>query len=325
MVGLFTLGIFLGLSLLTGLVKKVLVSATPGYLQDQLAHKGTHHISSHNKTRMVEILGFLQVIFVVTVALVSPSILPVGAAFILLAGFFGTVFLWLPSRSSGRYSKWLARQLLPFMTGLETQLRPILRWLHKVLKTRSQKPILTDISSPEDLASLIRRQKQAKNNQIDLGQLDQLLGLLNFSKKPISEFMTRIRKIRHIGDSEAIGPVLINELHQTGLAYFPVEEEFNNEIIGTLNLFDLIGLKKTGSVKDAMNPTLYYVNEKNMLNDVVSAFFKTGSHVFLVVNGEKKIVGIINIEQTLKELLGDDLADEFDLYESLDAVSDRDI
>jgi CBS domain containing-hemolysin-like protein len=129
------------------------------------------------------------------------------------------------------------------------------------------------------------------------------------------------REVRTVSAEEAISPVVIRELHDSGYSRFPVHGEKSEQFIGTLYLKDLINLKATGKVKDVMEHAVYYVHEEYPLEQALHAFLKTKHHLFIVVNKFEEYVGIITIEDILEQILGCKIIDEFDAYDDLRAVA----
>lgn len=234
---------------------------------------------------------------------------------------FLLVATFVPELKSSKISKKLAYALSPAVRVCLEKLQPLSSKAGKLDRFRKQQ---TDsgVYTREDLREFIKRQKQSDNNMISDEELDALELRIEFEDKKAKDVLEPKRKAKIIGASEQIGPVLINELHETGRQHFLVEEEFNNEIIGTLNVAELVDLKQTGDVKSAMSDKLYYLNEKNTLAECLDGFHGTGSAVFVVVNSDEDITGILDINDVLRELTGREPLSEFDLYDSREAVAE---
>jgi len=122
--------------------------------------------------------------------------------------------------------------------------------------------------------------------------------------------------------NEPIGPILLEELHKTGHSRFPVYEDKQDNIVGTLYIGDLLSkAKEDGKLKDVVKHDTKYVHEDYRLGEVLKAFSTTKQHLFVVVNSFEEFVGIVTIGDILSQLLGVSLTDDFDDYENLRAVA----
>ncbi len=232
------------------------------------------------------------------------------------------VFWAIPRSKTPRLVKQLAFLSAPTLRACVEKILPFSQKALSVTSKFHEAKTDSGIYTRSDLKDFIRRQKRADNNTISNAELDGLVARLEFEDKRAKDLMEPRTKAKIVGASEQIGPVLINELHETGRQYFLVEEEFNNEIVGVLNVGELVDLKKTGDVKTAMYSQLFYLNEKNTLTECLGGFFKTGSSVFLVVGSDEDIVGLISIFDVIADLIGGEPAGDFNMYENREAVAE---
>jgi CBS domain containing-hemolysin-like protein len=272
------------------------------------------------KDGMNFMLGGLMLFFASVAAAafgISTGWLGILAVYLLLT----VIILLLPETNSSGLSKRLAFLVAPYVRAVLEKIQP---WTKKAAPlVRRLRPDQTDsgVYTRDDLTKFLDRQKHSANNLISGEELDSLVARLEFEQKNVKDAMRPKNKLKIIGASEQVGPVLINELHETGQKYFPVEEEFNNEFIGTLDVTRLVSLKHTGNAKEAMEDRLYYLNENYSLPEAVDAFFKTGSSIFLVVNNKEKITGMLNVEEIIAGLLNQDQLNDFDMFDSREAMA----
>jgi CBS domain containing-hemolysin-like protein len=239
---------------------------------------------------------------------------------------FGLVWLAVPRTKASKATEKLSFAVAPGLRSVLEKLQPAAKQLKVFIPGRLwQTQTDTGVYTRDDLAEFIKRQKHAAGNSISGRELSGLQKRIEFENKKIKDLMQTKKEARIVGASEAIGPVLINELHETGQKYFLVEEEFNKEIIGTLDISGLVGLKQTGDVKSAMDKRLFYLNEKGLLFDVIEGFSKTGSAVFVVVNSDEEIKGIINIGDVLAEVFGNKKISGFSMFDSLESVAETNL
>jgi CBS domain containing-hemolysin-like protein len=185
--------------------------------------------------------------------------------------------------------------------------------LHPVLGrlTRQKKPVLMEhshIYEKEDLLELLERQKRQADNRLSQDELNLTHGALTFGDKKVSDIMVPRKKVRMVSASEPIGPLLMDELHKSGLKRFPVVREISRsncpEIIGMVELNDLVEHAAKGKVKDLMKPEAVYVNEDQNLRQALAAFLKNQTHVLMVKNNFEEFVGTLAIEDLMEQILG---------------------
>jgi CBS domain containing-hemolysin-like protein len=179
----------------------------------------------------------------------------------------------------------------------------------------------TKVYDKTDLLELLDMQMHVSGSEVDSSEIDIAKHALTYGDKIVKDYMTPRRIVRFVDGNEPVGPILINELHESGFSRFPVWGDDENTIVGTLYMHDLVQQKRRGIVKNAMKSQVYYVNESSTLQGVLAAFLRTKHHLFIVVNEFEEIVGIITIEDILEQILGRKIVDEFDQYEDLRAVA----
>jgi CBS domain containing-hemolysin-like protein len=227
-------------------------------------------------------------------------------------------FVWLPG---GRVSKWsltVTAWLTPVVVWPTSHLHPIVdrvqSWLPQPHYTQS------DIYETEDLLAVLEHQKGHTEGRISDAELDSAQRVLTFSHKLVRDVVLPRRKLKLISADDPIGPILLNELNESGLENFVVYKDKVNNVVGTLSLHDAVEARG-GSVADVMKSHLVYVNEAQSLAHVLQAFHSTTTHTFIVINSHDEFVGIVTIEQVLHEALGDAAAQDFEQFESRPAVA----
>ena len=130
------------------------------------------------------------------------------------------------------------------------------------------------------------------------------------------------RKIKTVLAGDTLGPVLIDELHKNGQEQVLVREKAKGPFVGTLR-FSQLGIDSKGHVSGVMQPTVYYVHENDTLGEALHAFFMTNHPVFVVINSAEEYVGMISVEDILRQLVGHVPGDDFDRYSDPEAVASR--
>jgi CBS domain containing-hemolysin-like protein len=193
-------------------------------------------------------------------------------------------------------------------------LHPLLSRFSKLLSGLNPVTIHTGLYDKEDLLDLINNQNHQVDNRISEGDLKIAYGAMTFGDKLIRDVMTPRRAIKFVAASDAIGPLLMDELHASGFSRFPVvkapTKEANPEIIGTLYFKDLIEHQDRGKVSEVMKKGANIIQESQTLRDALNLFIKTQHHLLVVVNNFEEIAGIISLEDVMEQILGSKINDE---------------
>ncbi|RTK95146.1 CBS domain-containing protein [Candidatus Saccharibacteria bacterium] len=252
---------------------------------------------------------------------VLAAALPDWLAIFGCAGVLWLAFAWLPSTRVTEISQKAAQQAAPSLAWIMAKSYPVLSRVAAFVQKHRRFTVHSGIYQKEDLVELLDRQQQQPDNRMTAYELGIVKSALTFSDKLIRDVMTPRRVVKTVKQTDAVGPVLMTELHKTGFSRFPVVGDKAEHIVGTLFLRDLVNVKGGGTVKDHMKKSVYYVNEEKPLQHALQAFLKTKHHLFVVVNGFEEVVGIITIEDVLEQVVGKQIVDEFDKYEDLRAVA----
>ncbi len=210
---------------------------------------------------------------------------------------------------------WVVEKLMLILSPLTYPLN--------LLFDKSLSKELPPIFSKKELVTIIQEHSQSEDSDVQADELRIVEHALMFSDKIIEDVMTPRSVIKSVEQDEVLSPELMNELHESGFSRFPVYDESPDTIIGTLYLHDMLELKDKAKVKDAMTKKVFFVNEKQTLNQVLNAFFKTKHHLYIAINEFSEVVGLITIEDVIEEILGKQIVDEFDQYEDMRAVALR--
>ncbi len=241
-------------------------------------------------------------------------------AFVLVAILeVAIIYLIIPRLTPLPPIAFLAEKISPRLARALATSEPVIKPIARLFVNKT--PKLTKIYTKEDLRELLSQQRESPENRIEDSVIDMIVHLLRAKGKNISSITVPLESTKVVSADDEIGPILINELHQTKQTYFAVREPKKKNIIGTFFIGDLQARMDGGKVKDVMIPKLYYVNEAQGVEALLDAFIKTKSHVFLVIDENQKILGVVDIESALKKLLGFSFDEYFDQYESPEEVS----
>ena len=247
--------------------------------------------------------------------------LPAWLAIFGCAALLWIGFAWLPNTRVTKLSQQSARKLAPVLAWILSHLYPLLSRVGRLIKNHVRFTIHSGLYQKEDLVELLDRQQHQPDNRMTTYEMGIIKSALTFSDKLIRDIMTPKRVVTMVNQNDAVGPLLMDELHKSGFSRFPVVGDKPEEIVGTLFMRDLVNAKSGGHVKDLMKKSVIYVNEEKALQHALQAFLKTKHHLFIVVNSFEEIVGIVTIEDVLEQIVGKQIVDEFDKYEDLRAVA----
>jgi CBS domain containing-hemolysin-like protein len=228
--------------------------------------------------------------------------LPVWFSIILLALIIYWLFSILPSTRVTGWDKQLTRLANP---GFIWILKYTSSYLENVsnLVAKNYKSPKAIVFDDDDLMTLIKAQSRQLNNRIDSETLLSLERAMTFNKHKIKDIMTPAKRVKTLVEDDIIGPILINDIHESGQDFALVKTSSKGNLSGVLALKSL-NIKSKGRVADLMDLDIYYLNENSSINVAIKAIYETRQNHFVVINENKKFVGVITIETILKELTG---------------------
>jgi CBS domain containing-hemolysin-like protein len=229
--------------------------------------------------------------------------------------------VWLPAHEATRLSIWFARQLSPLFAKVLEYLHPLLQKVTRFIEKHRPVSVHTGLYDVDDLQELFARQKVQADNRINQEVLGIVEQALSFGDKKVSDIVIPRRVVKAVSAGDAIGPLLLDDLHKSGHSRFPVFDGKHDNIIGILFLRQAVRAKSGGSIQKAMNSQVCYVHEDQPLTEALQAILRTHQQLFIVVNSFEEYVGIITIEDVMEAAIGQQIVDEFDEYEDLRAVA----
>lgn len=250
-------------------------------------------------------------------------IAPIVFGFVVVVVVLWLGFAWMPRTRLTTYGARIAVWCTPSIVWLLSHLNPLLSrltlWWHKRYPVHAH----TGLYERADLITLIRRQREQLDNRIPVEILDLMTNALRFDTRKIRDIVVARKQVRGIGQDDAVGPILLDELHATGYNRFPVFGASADDIVGTLHLLHLDEAKAGGHVRDYMDTTLAYAHEADSLAAALRVIYQTKQQLLIVVNSFDEYVGIITLEDMLRELIGQPNLDEIDNPHDRSAVVGR--
>jgi CBS domain containing-hemolysin-like protein len=252
------------------------------------------------------------------------TVWPLAATVVVLMAW---LVVWGRFFADGWAGKLAAAVAGPF-TWILSVLQPVLRPISGLLPPGRPAYTHTRIYEKKDWLEVLSKQVKQSDNRIDQADLNIAANAMTFGDKLVSSIMVPKDQVKMVKAGDTIGPLLMDELHQSGFSRFPVINDSGKsdkpQVVGTLYLNNLIGYEGNGKVKDLSRHEVYYINEDANLRQALNAFLKTHHHLLIVINSFEEMVGVLSLEDVLEQILGKQIAGEFDNFENLRSVAAMD-
>jgi CBS domain containing-hemolysin-like protein len=318
--------ILLAGSILGIIVRKTVFSVPLAEQKRRAVHgsdrtKALYRVAAYDGSARVFLWGWISLTAAggfVVLSLVAPAWFSfIIVAFVLLFGFS-----WLPASQGSSVSLRLTLIVVPALSwALNLLYRPLNASAHVVAKRYVGQPH-TGLFEREDIVNLLNRQQKQPDNRVSTEELEIIQRAMAFGESRVADIMAPISQFGSMKADDTVGPVLINEIHDSGQPFVIVREKPKGSIVGTL-AFDRLNLRSSGSVADYMDEQVYYLHEKDSLSEALHAFYQTNRSAFFVVNNGGDVIGVITITDLLEQLMGHIPGDDFDEYSSASSVAAR--
>ncbi len=214
-----------------------------------------------------------------------------------------------------KFSMWMARPLI-FLRKIFYPFSSILvsftSIIEKKLKNKDSNVNIDEISKALDLAG---SDHDGKEEMI-------LKSIVEFGNTDVKEIMKSRVDVVAV-DKNTTYSDLLKIISSSGYSRIPVYDEQFDNILGILNIKDLIPyLSKNDKFKwiDFCRVP-FFVPENKMINDLLKEFQAKKNHIAIVVDEYGGASGIVTLEDVLEEIVGE-INDEFDdddnIYSKLD-------
>lgn len=269
-------------------------------------YKRLYELASYGQTTNL-ILWTIVIILAALSIVVMHQLVPSWFTFIGVVLFLGVVFAWLPTINSMDFSRRLVKAVSPVFLKIISSLHGPLRRYYKISLLELEQSLPTGIYETEDLIKFLARQQKQKDNHIPKDLLESIKTLVKFNDEPIRRLMHPIGSLKTIESTEAIRPVILDEIHKTEQPFVPVIE--NDNVIGLIDAGSL-SIDLEGLIRDAMQQRLYYVAENSTVQEALDVFSKANYPCIVVTDDTDTPVGFVYLSDILHRLKGDDLDEE---------------
>ncbi len=179
----------------------------------------------------------------------------------------------------------------------------------RIFSKKEAEPSITE----DELAEIIETAEE--EGVVDEEQGDMLKSAIEFAKTTVGDIMTMEKDI-HFIRANATPEEILDTIRNTNYSRLPVKAENSDRILGTVRARTyLIEYKRNPNVKlrSVMKPP-YRVNKDAKIDDLLTDMRQHKIQLALVFDNEKKLVGLVTIEDILEELVGE-IFDEEDVID----------
>jgi len=210
------------------------------------------------------------------------------------------LFSWLPGTRVSATAIRFAHTVNPSVVWVLQHIEPLLHRVEKPI-LKHYKPHHSGLYELRDLLDLLDLQAAQSDNRIATEQLLQVRAALEFGDRKVRDVVRLNAKT--VALTDAIGPILLDELHAAGQVVFPVTRTPRaREIVGCVFVEDL-SIKSEGTVADYTSMGTLSLRENLKLTDALQEFLKTKKQLAVVVDAADEFVGTLTLADIMAVLL----------------------
>lgn len=192
-----------------------------------------------------------------------------------------------------------------------------LKLLNKIFKTDKKDPVITEDEFTDIIESI------EEEGLIEEEESDIIQSAVDFGDITIKEIYTKLENVVAI-DINSSKDQITQTLLEENYSRIPVYSSKPDNIIGILHVrtyLKQVMTKKDYSIKKSLIKP-FFVNVDSKIDDVFEEFRKKKMHIAIVVDNNKKVIGMVTMEDVLEELVGEIDEVEKDVFELDDKDGD---
>ena len=220
-----------------------------------------------------------------------------------LIGLALLVIFWLASELIVAKG-WSVKMAMAAQRSVEPKIIHLVKYVSGIFKhfaVQDAAHAQTVVSSREELLHIINSDTALLSSD----EKARVQGAIAYGQLKIADVMVPASKIATVDIKETVGPVLLTRLHKDGHQVFVAVKKDLNNIRGLLYMSDATsGHPEIKTVKDAIRPRVHYVGQDEPLESVLAAGLQSGRQLFIVVDNQGNISGLITLADALAKLLG---------------------
>lgn len=222
-----------------------------------------------------------------------------GLAIATVTVLFGVALV--QRRVLGGPAQWLYKKIEAKLL----QFVALVPWLFAVFRGRASSSQL-HIHSREELIHVLHSSGQSLSKT----EIARIETMLEVDSKTVADYMTPADAMVTVDSGELLGPLLLDELHKTGVDEIIVTEKDDQHTVGVLYLESLLSVdrKKSQTAKDAMQPGVSYIRGDQQLTDALAQCIAERQGILVVIDESSKTIGVITQAEIIAGLFGAEFA-----------------
>lgn len=218
----------------------------------------------------------------------------------------------IPQALFSRYALKVGGSLVFLVRFFMIVLAPVSYPIAWVLDKALGKEIPT-VWSREEIKEIVKFHKKSDSSDIDEDEERIVLGALSFSERKVRDIYTKKEDVFALEKETVLSQKVLQEIRESGYTRIPVYEKELDAIYGILFVKDLIGRERDLPIKSLVRKqNILSVFEHKKLDSLLNQFIQQKVHLAVVMNKEKKVLGIVTLEDVVEEILEKEILDEVD-------------
>lgn len=170
-----------------------------------------------------------------------------------------------------------------------------------------------ELHTRHELGLLITEHLGDDASELDEDEVEIIRGALQLSEKRVHTIMTPIRQVYFVTPEDTIDARKLHEIQSQGWSRLPVLNKKFTVCHGVVHIKDLLNIDFNGGVpvKDLPLHSTEIVGRMTALDTLFRKFITGGTHL-IPIEKNKRIIGIVTIEDLLEEIVGHEIEDETD-------------
>ncbi len=190
--------------------------------------------------------------------------------------------------------------------------------ISKPLQLTLDKILPEDNSSTQsrrELGLIIGDHLMDKQSEIDQDEITIMIGALQLSNKTATDIMTPISNVYYLNLEDQLDGNKIDQIKKHNFSRIPILNKRLDTSPGILIMKNLVDINFDDNkyfVSDMKLHPASYIGPNMALDTLFRKFISIHSHLLIVIK-QKRIIGIVTIEDLLEEIIGHEIEDESDI------------
>jgi CBS domain containing-hemolysin-like protein len=167
--------------------------------------------------------------------------------------------------------------------------------------------------SRRELLALMAEGEKEGNIERDKRKL--VSAIFAFSEAPVREAMTPRTEMIAVEKGSTVSTIM-SLVSQHGYSRIPVYENNLDNVIGFVNVLDVMAKTQPNSIIDDIIRPITYVPETKKCDELLLELRRQKGHIAVVIDEYGGTAGLVTLEDLLEEVVGD-IYDEFDAHEQM--------